>query len=228
MAEDVVVLQEHKKDSISSLPRTYLEALSAIQEQSFVEAGLDDPEEYSQAFTFKHRLAFFRVGFHTAFDDALLAIVGMILYVIAKKGGLPIFSYWHLTKFNLFYAFTVATLPYMATFLLTLDSLLKVTGTISRNMVFHLILGFTQGAILTTMLTFVLGYGLSQKFAMKIYSSLMLIEQTFHLDGMANYFWQYVRPAITLGTWNELKAAMGISAAMFLVYFFKVFKKRQH
>ena len=58
MAEDVVVLQEHKKDSISSLPRTYLEALSAIQEQSFVEAGLDDPEEYSQAFTFKHRLAF--------------------------------------------------------------------------------------------------------------------------------------------------------------------------
>jgi len=223
MSEDMVVIQkgsslEHEgRDTISSLPHTFLEALSAIQEQNFVEAELEDPSFYGQLFTFKHKLTFLKVGLLTGIADSLLTVLGMIFYCLGIKGILPIFSvYQSNSLFNKILAYIITILPYIITIYLVFSVFKRISGTISKKMALFLSLGFVEGSILTTLLMFIVGYGLSTDFASFIYQTLDAWQTIYPiLNGIADFFWNHFRYAIVDATWKELWTVIVISIAIF-------------
>jgi len=219
-SEDVVVVSSPGDgDGISSLPGTYLEALSAIQEQSFVEAGLEDPDHYAEAFTLKHRVSFFKTGLFAGIGDSLLTVFGMVLYTLGKMQAIEVFGNKPAGTVDLVLAFLVAAFPYIATVLLTVKVFSKISGTISKSMALFLVLGFSVGAILCTALAFIVGYGTSTEYAASIYRNAAAWETVFpFLGGLADFFWYGVRHALVKGTWDELGAAVLVSLCLLLAY----------
>ena len=229
MAEDVVVIDSGagSRDTVSALPETYLEALSAIQEQAFIEAGLDDPDYYAEAFTLKHRLSFFKVGVFTGLGDCLLTLIGMVLYVMGRMGAVPVFGY-QTSFFDLFLAFTIVTFPYSATLLLTIRTFAHITGTISRKMGFYLALGFAEGSVLSTALIFALCWAVSGEWKNYIYLYLERLGCTiWFMKGVERFFWYDLSPALTRGSWDELKLAFIVSLLLFAAYLARCFWLRR-
>jgi len=231
MAEDVVVIENNlPKDSISALPETYLEALSAIQEQAFIEAGLEDPDYYSEAFTLKHRLSFFRVGLFAGLGDCILTLIGMVLYVLGKMGAVPVFGYDR-GIFDLALAFIIATFPYSATLLLTIRTFAHISGTISKKMAFWLAVGFAEGSVLSTALLFELCYAVATEWKNQVYLYLLSLgEAVSFFKGVESFFWYNLTPALVSGSWDELKLSASVSAVLFLAFFARSLwlKKKKH
>ena len=223
MGEDVVVIDSTpSRDTISALPETYLEALSAIQEQSFIEAGLDDPDHYAEAFTLKHRLSFFKVGVFTGLGDCILTLLGMVLYVLGKMEIVPVFGYSR-TFFDFALAFAIVTFPYTATLFLTIRTFAHMSGTISRKMGFYLVLGFAEGSVLSTALIFSLCYAVSGEWSRKIFLYLKeLGSHVWFLSGLDDFFWK-IRPALVRGSWDELKLSALVSGLLFMSYLARKF-----
>jgi len=228
MSEDVVVIEgQASRDSISALPETYLEALSAIQEQAFIEAGLDDPDYYAEAFTLKHRLSFFKVGLFAGLGDCVLTLIGMVLYVLGRMKAVPVFGYERSTCDYLL-SFVIVTFPYSATLFLTIRTFAHISGTISRKMAFYLSLGFTEGAVMTTALIFALCYAIATDWKQLVYTYLWECEKVSPLlTGMSAYFWTYLRPALISGAWDDLKMGLLVSCLMLLSYVARVFWLRK-
>jgi len=222
MPEDLIVIDgTSQRDTISALPENYLEALSAIQEQSFVEAGLDDPDLYGEAFTLKHRLSFFKTGLFAGLGDCLLTIVGMILYVLGKMGAVPIFGYERRTA-DLVLAFAIVTFPYAASLILAIRTLAHVSGTISKKMMFWLIVGFTEGSLSGSALSFAACYGAASEWNTQIYLYLLKLEDIFPLfRGTADFFWYHMRAAMVSAAWDELKLSLLISSILFFAFLAK-------
>ena len=223
MSEDVVVIEGQSGDGISALPRAYLEALSAIQEQAFIEVGLDDPDYYAEAFTLKHRLTFFKVGLFAGLGDCILTLIGMVLYVLGRMKALPVFGY---ERSGIDYAlsFIIVTFPYTATLLITIRTFAHISGTISRKMAFYLSLGFAEGSVMTTALIFALCYAVATDWRELVYMYLYECERVFPLlYGTSEFFWRNVRPALIRGSWDELKMSALVSALIMLSYVARVF-----
>ncbi len=224
--EDIVVVERGVEgpDSISSLPRTFMEALSAIQEQSFVEAGLADPDHYSQSFTNKHRVTFFKVGFFTAVEDSILTVIGMFLFVLSERGIIPLFGTFSPSSPERAIAWIVATFPYMVVVFLVVQTYSKISGTISKKMGFYLALGFSVGVMFITGLFFMAGYGAATEFADSIYMFFLKWESLLSfLYGLADFFWYQIRSVLVQAVWTELKAAAGIIVILALIYYSRVF-----
>jgi|GEM_PF-2326540 len=231
MGEDVVVIDNSTgRDSISALPETYLEALSAIQEQAFIEAGLEDPDYYSEAFTLKHRLSFFKTGLFAGLGDCILTLIGIVLYVLGKMQAVPVFGYSRGT-FDFALAFAIVTFPYIATLVLTIRTFAHISGTISKKMAFWLVCGFAEGSVLTTALLFALCYAVATEWKNQIYLYLLnLADAVPFLKGVESFFWYNLTPALVRGSWDELKLSASVSAVLFLAFFARSLwlKKKKH
>ena len=250
MGEDVVVVDNSTgRDSISALPETYLEALSAIQEQAFIEAGLEDPDYYSEAFTLKHRLSFFKTGLFAGLEDCILTLIGMVLYVLGKIQAVPVFGYSRGT-FDFALAFVIVTFPYIATLILTIRTFTHISGTISKKMAFWLVCGFTEGSVLTTALLFAFCYAVATEWKNQIYLHLLHLEKSISflkgisflketsflkgaelfLQKVESFFWYDLTTALVRGSWDELKLSAFVSAILFFVFFVRSLwlKKKQH
>ena len=219
MQEDVIVIGGGpQRDTVSALPETYLEALSAIQEQAFIEAGLDDPEYYSEAFTLKHRLSFFKVGLFTGLSDCLLTLFGMVLFTLGRMKACPVFGYRY-TQFDYVLSFLIVTFPYLATLLLTVRTFSHMSGTISRKMGFYLVLGFSEGSVFSTALVFALCWAAAGEYKLRTYLFLKkLSESIWFIKGIEEYFWRALAPAMIKASWDELKMAACVSAILFTAY----------
>ena len=228
MSEDVVVIEgQASRDGISALPETYLEALSAIQEQAFIEAGLDDPDYYAEAFTLKHRLSFFKVGLFAGLGDCVLTLIGMVLYVLGTMKALPVFGYRR-NSFDYMLSFLIVTFPYSATLFLTIRTFAHISGTISRKMAFYLSLGFMEGSVMTTALIFALCYSIATDWGNTVYMYLYECEKTLpFVCGISGFFWRNIRPALIKGSWDELKISTLVSALIMLSYVARLFWLRK-
>ncbi len=225
MSEDVVVIpsQEEGHGRPSNLPKSFIEALSAIQEMAFIEGTRDDPESYSQAFTLINRLHFFWAGFSGAVFDVLLTYFGVFFYGLASAGIISMFGREVPGTIDHVFGFLLATVPFLATFFLIVRIYAGISGTISKMMAFWLALGFLFGCSICSVLLFLGGSAVAYDYAEQIYLSLSGSGGGFFYR-MAEIFWDAGREVLAKTSWREFVIAHFCGAFVLMVYFGKAFE----
>ncbi len=219
MGEDVVVVQKSEGEygRPTNLPKSFIEALSAIQEQSFIDSTRDDPEDYAKSFTLQNRLHFFWAGFSGGAFDVTLTAVGMFLFSLAMTGILPMFGRWNPGAIDLVFAFLLATFPYLATFILAVRIFSQISGTISRIMALWLSIGFFVGCSLLSLLYFIVGHAAAYDFADSVYLFLARISAA-----LADLYWDSVRDVLVKASWREAVLAHFCGLFVCLIYLGKI------
>ena len=212
-----------ENNSISSLPNSYISALSAVQEQSFIEAGFDNPDYYEQLFTYKHKATFVKVGFLVGIHDSFFILLGIILINLAKIGAIHPFKHEIISSFDMATMYFVNIAPFLITFFLTFKTFKKITGIISRKMAFYLISGFSLGVLTLSIVFFILGYWIGLAKCQEVYIFLSDCSKYLpFLQNMADFYWDYIKPTILSGTWIQLSEVFSISIALYIVYYAKI------
>ena len=219
MGEDVVVYskpsEEHGRPT--NLPKSFIEALSAIQEQSFIDSTRDDPEDYAKSFTLMNRLHFFWAGFSGGAFDVALTAVGVFLFSLSLAGVLPMFGRWDPGMIDLAFAFLLATFPYLATFVLAVRIFSQISGTISKIMALWLSVGFFVGCSVLSILYFLAGHAAAYDFADSIYLFFNKFSPT-----LADIFWDEVRKVLVKASWRETVLAHFCGFFVCMVYLGKL------
>jgi len=223
VGEDVVLYREPREEHgrPTNLPKSFIEALSAIQEQSFIDSTRDDPEDYAKSFTLMNRLHFFWAGFSGGAFDVTLTAVGMFLFSLALAGILPVFGHRNPGAFDLVCAFVLAAFPFLGTFILTIRIFSQIAGTISKIMALWLSVGFFAGCSLLSLLYFIIGHAAAYDFADSVYLFLAEISPS-----LADVFWDSVREVLVKASWREAVLAHFCGLFVCLIYTGKILELR--
>ncbi len=220
MSQDVVIIKDNHKEEYNQLttsPKSLIEALSAIQEQSFIDSTRDDPESYSKSFALINRLHFFWAGFSGGIFDVFLTIIGVFLFSLSLHGAIPLFGRYEHQTIDIIFGLLMAVFPYLATFCLFIVIYNQISGTISRIMALWLSLGFWSGTVVSSTLYFLFGHYISYDFSDKIYSLLL----SYKFYDFASFFWDVLKPVFIKSSWREFVIANAGGFFVFLVFIAK-------
>ena len=204
-------------DKISALPNTYINALSAIQEQSFIDSETEDYGLYSKLFTNNHKIAFFKTGFITAMLESFLLVIGYVLYQLTHYKILTPFGHEHLNLIDKFTLLLIQFFPYLLTLFLTAQTFSYLTGEIPRKMAKFLLSGFFCGSLFTILFLIILNYWSGIEYAEGVYKFLIIFSQK-----VADFFWYYLRVVFEKGIWDETIMILSVNFLLFLIYFIQI------